>query len=128
MPRDGVQLQKVSRSEGNGVNELGGSSIVSDARGELPPGRPGLTEEAPHAPVKAAATGSVLGHRHQAAAAGSTPKHRCWNATTSAARMAMVEAAARKAGSLDRFRGPPALPLSPSLPPSSSPEVRKKSM
>ena len=93
-----------------------------------PPGRPGSTEEAPHAPVKAASASSVLGHSHQAAAIGSTTKHRRWNATTSTAQMAIVEAAARKAGSLDKFRGPPALPLSPSFPPSPSPEVRKRSM
>lgn len=93
-----------------------------------PPRRPGSTEEAPHSPVKAAAAGSVLGHRHQAAAAGSTPERRRWNATVNAAWVAIIEVAARKAGSLDKFRGPPALPLSPPFPPSLSPEVRKKSM
>ena len=93
-----------------------------------PPGWPSPTEEAPHVPVKAAAAGSVLGHRHQAAVAGSTPESRRWNVTANAARVAIIEEVARKASSLDRFRGPPALPLSPSFPPSLSLEVRKKSM
>ncbi|KAL6315284.1 hypothetical protein AAG906_000370 [Vitis piasezkii] len=46
---------------------------------------------------KAAAAGSVLGRRRQATAAGSTPGCRRWNTT----QVAIIEAAARKAGSLD---------------------------
>ena len=90
------------------------------------PRRPGLTEGAPHAPAKAAAAGSILGRGHQAAAAGSSHERRRRNATADAARMAIIEVAARKPGILDGFRGPPALAPLPSFPPSPSPEVRKK--
>ena len=53
--------------------------------------------------------------------AGSTPKHRRWNATTSAAWVTIIEAAARKAGSSDQLRGL-RRSLSPPVPPSPSPE------
>ncbi|RVW71606.1 hypothetical protein CK203_052664 [Vitis vinifera] len=109
------------------LQELGGSGIVDDARGELSPRRPGSTEEAPHAPIKAAAASPTLRHRHQAAAAGSTSGCRHWNMTTNTAYAAAIEAA-RRVGSLDQLRRPPAMPLSPPFPPSSSPEVKKKSM
>ncbi|RVX04419.1 hypothetical protein CK203_018532 [Vitis vinifera] len=68
-----------------------------------PPRTARFDRGSPHAPVKAAAAGSVLGHRHQAAATGSTPERRRWNVTVNAARVAIIEAVARKAGSLDRF-------------------------
>ena len=87
-----------------------------------PPRWPGSNEEASHAPVKAAAAGSVLGHRHQAAAIGSTPERQHWNAMANAARVAIIEAAALKAGSLDQLRGL-RRSLSSPVPPSPSPEV-----
>nr|CAN76655.1 hypothetical protein VITISV_042357 [Vitis vinifera] len=83
------------------------------------------TEEAPHAPIKAAAAGSTLGHGHQAAAAGSTSRRRHRNMTTNTAYVAAIEAA-RRIGSLDQLRGPPAMPLSPPFPPSSSSELKEE--
>ncbi|RVW53522.1 hypothetical protein CK203_104059 [Vitis vinifera] len=77
---------------------------------------------------QAAAAGSTPGRRHQAAAAGSTPRRRRWNTTANAAWVAVIKAAGRKVGSLDQLRRPPAMPLSPPLSPSSSLEVKKESM
>ena len=45
------------------LQELDGCGIVGDTRGEFSPRRPGSTEAVPHAPVKAAAAGSVLRRR-----------------------------------------------------------------
>nr|CAN67002.1 hypothetical protein VITISV_034581 [Vitis vinifera] len=111
------------------LQELDGRGIVDDARGELSSRRPGSTEEAPHAPVKAVVAGSVLGRRRQAATAGSipgrrrqaaatgsTPGRRRWNTAANTAQVALVEAA-RKVDSLDQLQGPSTTPLSPPLPP-----------
>ena len=77
---------------------------------------------------QAAAAGSTPGRRHQAAAVGSTPGRRRWNTTANVAWVAVIEAAGRKVGSLDQLRRPSTMPLSPPLSPSSSPEVKKESM
>ena len=79
------------------LQELDGRGIVGDARGELSPRRPGSTEAVPHAPVKAAAAGSVLGRRRQAVAAGSPPRCRRRNTVANAAQVASVGAARKSA-------------------------------
>nr|CAN63552.1 hypothetical protein VITISV_032107 [Vitis vinifera] len=83
------------------LQELDGRGIVGDARGELSPRRPGSTEAVPHAPIKAAVAGSVLGRRRQAAAAGSPPRCRRRNTAANAAQVASVGAARKSAAQAD---------------------------